>query len=97
MLQKRIRELEIRAATLLDEKQKDNESRPKLESDIIKLLFKPKGVKVPEHLTSVKNEHIPKLKGFKLVFKALAVKNFQQMSCFSMDITKNQQYVNKLQ
>ena len=71
LLQKRINELETVVATLLKEKEKEEESRSRLEQQIDTLLT-PKASNIPKHLKVVNAKHLSKLRGFKLIYKALA-------------------------
>ena len=71
LLQKRISELEIVVGTLMEEKKKEEESRRMLEEQINNLL-KPKVLNIPKHLKGVNKKHLPKLRGFKMLYKALA-------------------------
>ena len=72
LLEKRIKELEVLVANLLEEKKKDEEFKKTLIRDIEVLRTQPQGIKASKCLVGVKGDHLPRLKGYMLRYKALA-------------------------
>ena len=67
LLEKRIRELEMLVETLLEEKRKDDEFKADLIRNMEDMKAKPINTKIP-----VREDHLSVLRGYKMIFKALA-------------------------
>ena len=68
LLEKRIRELEILVASLLEEKNKDDEFKSKINKDIdiLKNHSKPE---IPKHLLGVNEQYLSELRGYSMIYK----------------------------
>ena len=72
MLKNRISELENLVADMIEQKKKDQLAKSKLEKEIVELKSKhvSKVSKIPDHLSSVKESHLPDLRGYRMKFDA---------------------------
>ena len=67
LLEKRIKEIEQRIDILLVEKKQDEEFKIRISKELSELKLKTKK-DIPKHLTSVHEEHLPVLKGFRMKY-----------------------------
>ena len=95
LLENRIKELEKIIAGMQDEKEKEKLFQIKLQDEIIQLRSGLSESKIPDHLSGVLLEHLPKLRGYKMIFKADSNGACLQ-NCFAVHAYEDQDEAPKL-